>query len=112
MSTTCQEGHIIAAIYARKSQDQAGIADEAKSVTRQVEHARAYAAQKGWTVDETHVYTDDAISGAEFQRRPAFLRLMNTLKPQPPFSVSIMNFRRSDSNLVGMRDPRASVQRG
>jgi hypothetical protein len=31
-----------------------------------VDHATAYAARKGWTVAEDHVYTDDAISGAIF----------------------------------------------
>ena len=36
---------MIAAVYARKSSDQA-VADDAKSVTRQVEHARAYAGGK------------------------------------------------------------------
>ena len=41
---------MIAAIYARKSTEQAGVADEQKSVTRQVDHARAYATQKGWAV--------------------------------------------------------------
>ena len=34
---------MIGAIYARKSTDQIGVADEQKSVARQVEHARAYA---------------------------------------------------------------------
>ena len=34
---------MLAAIYARKSTDQADRADEAKSVTRQVEHATVYA---------------------------------------------------------------------
>jgi hypothetical protein len=34
---------VIAAIYARKSTDQTGVADEAKSVERQIEHAGAYA---------------------------------------------------------------------
>ena len=38
-----------AAIYARKSTEQAGVADEQKSVARQIEHARAYAVGKGWT---------------------------------------------------------------
>ena len=33
---------MIAAIYARKSTDQGTVADESKSVTRQVEHARVY----------------------------------------------------------------------
>jgi DNA invertase Pin-like site-specific DNA recombinase len=36
-----------AAIYARKSTEQNGVAEESKSVTRQVEHARAYAAANG-----------------------------------------------------------------
>ena len=57
---------MIAAIYARKSNDQSDRDDEEKSVTRQVDHATAYAARKGWTVAEDHVYTDDAISGAIF----------------------------------------------
>lgn len=80
-----------AAIYARKSTDQSGVADEAKSVTRQVEHARAYAARKGWVVDQAHIYIDDGISGAEFTNRPGFLRLMNALKPRPPFQVLVMS---------------------
>jgi hypothetical protein len=41
---------MIAAIYARKSTEQNGVDDEEKSVTRQIEHAKAYAAKKRWTV--------------------------------------------------------------
>jgi len=37
--------------------------------------ARLYAARKGWLISEDHVFTDAAISGAEFQNRPGFLRL-------------------------------------
>ena len=51
------------AIYARKSTDQHGVADEDKSVARQIAHARAYAVGKGWTVAEANVYVDDGISG-------------------------------------------------
>lgn len=80
---------MIAAIYSRKSTDQ-NVPDEEKSVTRQLERARAYAARKGWTVAEGHVYSDDGISGAEFQKRPGFLRLMNALRPRAPFQVLIM----------------------
>jgi len=65
------------------------IADDAKSVTRQVEHARAYAAQKGWAVDEAHVYADDQISGAMFGAgRPGLARLLNALRPRPPFQLT------------------------
>ena len=79
------------AIYARKSTDQTGMADEQKSVTRQIDHAREYASKKGWTVNESAIYVDDGISGAEFSNRPGFLRLMNALKPPAPFQVLVMS---------------------
>ena len=83
----------IVAIYARKSNDQGGVSDEAKSVTRQIEHARAYAVRKGWTVAGDHIYVDDGISGAEFATRPGFLPLMNAVaaKPRPAFDVIVMS---------------------
>jgi hypothetical protein len=37
---------MIAAIYARKSTEQNGVGDKTKSVTRQIEHAKAYATKK------------------------------------------------------------------
>jgi hypothetical protein len=81
---------MIAAIYARKSTEQA-VSDDQKSIARQVDHARQYASRKGWRVDEACIFTDDGISGAEFTRRPGFLRLMNSLKPRPPFQVLVMS---------------------
>ena len=81
-----------AAVYARKSVDQAGIPDAEKSVARQVEHARAYATRKGWTVAEEHVYVDDGISGAIFgDKRPGLARLLNALSPRPPFQFLVMS---------------------
>src|SRR5262249_4176847 len=50
---------MIGAISARRSQEQNGVADEAKSVARQIQHARAYAMRKNWTVTDEHVYVDD-----------------------------------------------------
>ena len=45
---------MIAAIYARKLTEQNGVADDARSVTRQIEHAKSYAAKRGWmVVDES-----------------------------------------------------------
>ena len=67
------------------------MADHEKSVTRQIDHATDYAAGKGWTVAQEHIYSDDGISGAEFANRPGFLRLMNALTPTPPFQVLIMS---------------------
>lgn len=80
-----------AAIYARKSTDQTGVSDDARSVSRQIDHARAYAERKGWHVLEEHIYSDDGISGAEFLRRPAFVRLMAALKPRAQFDVLVMS---------------------
>jgi DNA invertase Pin-like site-specific DNA recombinase len=88
---------MIAAIYARKSTEQNGVADEQKSVARQIDHARSYAATKGWSVDDSAVFVNDGISGAEFANRPGFLRLMNALKPQAPFHVLVM----SDESRLG-----------
>jgi DNA invertase Pin-like site-specific DNA recombinase len=59
---------MIAAIYARKSTDQQDKGDEAKSVTRQVERAREYAARAGWAVAQEHIYVDDAVSGADHDK--------------------------------------------
>ena len=82
---------MIAAVYARKSTEQSGVNEDEKSVVRQIEHARNYASRKGWIVVDQHVYSDDGISGAEFVKRPGFLRLMNALKPRPLFQVLIMS---------------------
>ena len=82
---------MVAAIYARKSTEQHGVSDEEKSVTRQIDHGKAYAAKKGWMVADEYIYSDDGLSGAEFVKRPGFLRLINALKPRPPFQVLIMS---------------------
>ena len=82
---------MITAIYARKSTDQTGLPEEAKSVARQIEHATAFAAKKGWRVAPEHIYVDDGISGAEFARRPGLMRLLSALTPHPPFQVLIMS---------------------
>lgn len=73
---------MIAAIYVRKSTEQ-NVSDEEKSVTRQIEHARAYAARKGWTIDEAHVYADDGMSGAEFVKRRGLNALLALMRQRP-----------------------------
>ncbi len=67
---------MIAAVYARRSTVQDDVAEEAKSVTRQVDGARAFITAKGWTLDERHIYVDDGVSGARFLTRPEFQRLL------------------------------------
>jgi len=65
---------MIAAIYARKSTEQNGVGDDEKSVTRQVEHAKAYAIKKDWTVAEEHVYVADGSDGPERARPDSLFR--------------------------------------
>jgi site-specific DNA recombinase len=68
---------MIAAIYARKSNEEGDVARDQKSVERQIEGARAFIALKGWTLHEEHVYEDDAVSGALFATRRHFQRMMS-----------------------------------
>ena len=70
---------MIAAIYARKSSDDSDKSEEARSTTRQIEGATAYAKAKGWTVDSRYVFVDDAVSGAEWKQRPGFNGLLAAL---------------------------------
>ena len=55
MSTPLPPPGSIAAIYARKSTEQNGVGEEARSVTRQLDHAKAFAEAHGWHVAEEHV---------------------------------------------------------
>jgi len=47
--------------------------------------------RKGWDVDERSIFVDDGISGAEFQNRPGYVRLLNSLKPKPRFQILIVS---------------------
>lgn len=85
---------MIAAIYARKSTDQK-VVDEAKSVTRQIEHARAFALTRGWRTDARYVFEDDGKSGTEFARRSGLQALLAALTPRPPFQVLIVSEQKS-----------------
>jgi DNA invertase Pin-like site-specific DNA recombinase len=91
---------MIAAIYARKSTNQHGADAEAKSVARQVENAGAFAASKGWQVRDTHVYADDAASGAETRKLVNRQRLLDIIDADPPFQVLVVR----DASRFSRRD--------
>ena len=61
-----------AGIYCRKSRQQDGT--ESESVARQEQGGRSFCEQKEWTV--TGVYTDDGVSGALFESREEFQRML------------------------------------
>jgi site-specific DNA recombinase len=86
-----------AAIYARLSkQQQRGENQESESVERQIENATAFAVERGWTVAKAHIFSDDGISGAEFEKRPGFMRLMAAATRTPkPFQVLIVSEQKS-----------------
>jgi DNA invertase Pin-like site-specific DNA recombinase len=81
---------MIAGIYARKSTKQDRDAED-KSVATQIENARAFAAARGWTVDDAHVYADDATSGAETSKLTNRQRLLDAIgSGDPPFGALLM----------------------
>ena len=41
-------------------------------------------------MDPACIFVDDGVSGADFVRRAEYTRLMNSLKPRPPFRVLVM----------------------
>jgi DNA invertase Pin-like site-specific DNA recombinase len=78
----------IAAIYARKSTDDSDRNEEARSTTRQVQRATAYAQSKGWTVDARYILADESGEimtvvhslAASFERRRARQRTYDALR--------------------------------
>jgi DNA invertase Pin-like site-specific DNA recombinase len=92
---------MIAAVYARKSTEQTGADADAKSVARQIDNARAFAAAQGWTVHDSFIYADDAISGAEIKKLVNRQRLLDAVDGgRPPFQVLVMR----DASRFSRRD--------
>ena len=71
---------IRAALYCRKSSDDARHDGKSESIERQIENGRAFAAKQGWTVER--VYQDAAISGGIFDR-PGLNDLCRALGIEP-----------------------------
>src|SRR5690348_1551195 len=81
------------AIYARRSTEEHQVA----SLAVQLEEAKRYIITKGWTVAEGQIYQDDAVSRAEFKKRPGLIALLNALK-SGEFDAIVM---RDDTRLGG-----------
>ena len=75
------------ALYARYSSDQQSPA----SIADQLRMCRQYADQKGWTVLDSQVYTDEALSGVGADR-PGLKSLLDAaLSPSRPFEVVLVD---------------------
>jgi len=93
---------MICAIYARRSHEQ-NVADDAKSVTRQVGLARAFAQERGWSVlDE---YLDDGVSGVIATKLTGRARMLAAAADEK-FSALIVRdldrLSRNDEELPGI----------
>jgi site-specific DNA recombinase len=62
-----------AAIYARRSTEE----HQEASLEIQISEAKRYIEKRGWTLDEAHIYVDDAVSRAEFQKRRGLPKMLN-----------------------------------
>jgi DNA invertase Pin-like site-specific DNA recombinase len=71
------------AIYARRSTEE----HQAASLDVQLSEAERFAAKRGWNVVE--VYTEDAVSRAEFKKRPQLIRFLLAAKERR-FDVALM----------------------
>jgi site-specific DNA recombinase len=61
------------AIHARRSTDE----HQAASLEVQLSEAKRFVEARGWTWSEEHIYIEDAVSRAEFKKRPQLLKLLN-----------------------------------
>src|SRR5260370_34385010 len=82
-----------AAIYARRSTDE----HQAASLEVQIDEATRYIERHGWTLSAEHIYREDAVSRAEFKRRPALLTMINAVESHA-FDVIVC---RDETRLVG-----------
>src|SRR5687767_2662957 len=77
-----------AACYARYSSDL----QRATSIEDQLQVARTYAEQQGWSVDEARLYSDAGISGASIDGRPGLQALLAAAAQRPlPFDVVLVD---------------------
>ncbi len=85
--------NIRCALYGRRSTDEHQIA----SMAVQTEEGRRYIVKHGGTLAEEHVFLDDAISRAEFKKRPGLIALLNAAKAKQFDAVIV----RDESRLGG-----------
>src|SRR5713226_397584 len=81
-----------AAVYCRKSSSDERTSEDGRSIDRQAELARAFAAKMSWPVAE--VFSDDGISGGEFVNRPGFARMVECAKRGRFGAVVVMALNR------------------
>ncbi len=75
------------AAYARYSSDRQSPA----SISDQLRKCREFAESQGWQLLDTHIYTDEALSGSGADR-PGFLKLLKASSSLPkPFDIVLLD---------------------
>ncbi|WP_170320056.1 recombinase family protein [Polyangium spumosum] len=82
-----------AALYVRRSTEE----HQADSIEVQTGEGRRYIERKGWSLDPAHVFVDDAVSRAEFKKRPGLFSMLNAAEKKA-FDVVVV---RDESRLGG-----------
>jgi DNA invertase Pin-like site-specific DNA recombinase len=76
------------AVYARFSSDL----QRDTSIDDQVRVCHEYAARHAWAVLESHIYTDEAVSGASLEGRSGIQALLRVAEQRPlPFDVVLVD---------------------
>ncbi len=81
------------ALYGRRSTDE----HQMSSMEVQTEEGRRYIAKQGGTLKPEHIFLDDAISRAEFKKRPGLIALLNAANAKQFDAVIV----RDESRLGG-----------
>ena len=82
-----------AAIYARRSTEE----HQEASLEIQISEAKRFIERKGWSLDQANIFIDDAVSRAEFKKRPGLLKMILRAE-QKAFDVVVM---RDETRLGG-----------
>ena len=89
-----------AAIYAGRSTEE----HQAASLDIQIDEAKRYIERKGWTVAPEHIYREDAVSRAEFKKRPALIAMINAAEAK---AIDVVLCR--DETRLGGDGPRTTL---
>lgn len=91
--------------YVRKSNDQHDRSEDVKSVATQKDLVTAFAASRGWALDEKYVFSDDGITGALFAERPGLQAPLAATRTTPVPFMKLIVVEQSRLGRTSRRSP-------